>query len=167
MEGESILTTTAEVGIAIAGFSGIAAALSGRQEPWSDSDRVRFQMLLRTSMSAVFFSLIPLVLELAKLSGSTLWRASSALWLVYITVSVAAVSPTMARSAQTDSEPLSRVALTVFLGTLVAQITMQAVNAAWLASAWPFVTTVVLSLLLATMYFIRLLRGFLGPSSHT
>jgi hypothetical protein len=61
MEGESLLTVTAEVGIAIAGFSAIAVALRGREEPWSDADRVRFQMLLRTSLNAVFFSLVPLV----------------------------------------------------------------------------------------------------------
>jgi hypothetical protein len=53
MEGESLLTVTAEVGIAIAGFSAIAVALRGREEPWSDADRVRFQMLLRTSLCEI------------------------------------------------------------------------------------------------------------------
>jgi hypothetical protein len=38
MEGESLLTVTAEVGIAIAGFSAIAVALRGREEPWSECE---------------------------------------------------------------------------------------------------------------------------------
>jgi hypothetical protein len=54
MAPEDILTTTAEIGIALAGFSGIVAVLGRRAEgAWSGADRVRLAMLLETSFAAV------------------------------------------------------------------------------------------------------------------
>ncbi len=42
MEAEGILTTLAEVAIAIAGFSGNVVALQNRTVDWSDTDKLRF-----------------------------------------------------------------------------------------------------------------------------
>ena len=75
------LATFAEIGVAIAGFSGIVAAI-GRDayETWSPARRRLMSLLLETSGLTVAFSILPLILGELQLSETTLWRASSALF---------------------------------------------------------------------------------------
>ena len=59
---ESILIVIAEISVALAGFSGVAAAFGRRQErTWSDDERSKLANLLNHSGIALFASLIPLI----------------------------------------------------------------------------------------------------------
>ncbi len=58
------LRNFAEIGIAIAGFSGITAALRSRVSgSWSADDRLALLSLLETSALVVFFAIAPQVLQ--------------------------------------------------------------------------------------------------------
>ncbi len=61
MEEDAALIAVAEIAVAIAGFSGIAAALRHRaSDTWPVDDRDRFADLVTHSGIALFASLVPL-----------------------------------------------------------------------------------------------------------
>jgi len=65
---------TAELAVAIAGFSGVIVALeSGDVRSWSPLRRRNLRILLQLSMLALLFSLIPLAAYEA-VDGSSFWR---------------------------------------------------------------------------------------------
>ena len=74
-----ILQTFAEVGVAIAGFTGVVFVLGNRATgEWPHAERMWFRVLLESSLCVVFFALLPVVLA-SYLSSSTVWRLSDGL----------------------------------------------------------------------------------------
>jgi hypothetical protein len=77
---ESMLFTLANIGIVIAGFSGVVAAFHlPETRTWSTTEIRVLWLLLGDSLLVVFFSLIPVPMSLANLSESTIWGFSSAI----------------------------------------------------------------------------------------
>ena len=75
------LHIVAEVGIALAGFSGVIVALGHRSEgPW---DIGRLWLLLTQALGAVIFSFVPLLLDAAGLEASAHWRLSNGAMSVF------------------------------------------------------------------------------------
>ncbi len=74
-----ILQTFAEVGVAIAGFTGVVFFLGNRVDgEWSRAERLQFRILVDSSVGVVLFALLPVVLE-SRLSASAAWRSSAGL----------------------------------------------------------------------------------------
>ena len=79
MSESDILQTFAEVGVAIAGFTGVVFVLGSRAAgEWSRTERMWFSILLDSSVRVIFYALLPVVLE-SYLSTSTAWRWSAGL----------------------------------------------------------------------------------------
>ncbi len=79
MSESDILQTFAEVGVAMAGFTGVVFVLGNRATgEWSRVEKLWFHILLSSSAHVVAFALLPLVLE-SYLSTSTAWRWSAGL----------------------------------------------------------------------------------------
>jgi len=75
------LRNFAEIGIAIAGFSGITAAIGSRSlTSWSPAERMQMLSLLETAGLVVFFSLVPQVLNRVLESDLRLWIVSNGLY---------------------------------------------------------------------------------------
>ena len=75
------LRNFAEIGIAIAGFSGITAAIGSRSfTSWSSAERMQLLSLLETAGLVVFFSLVPQVLHRILENDSLLWTLSNGLY---------------------------------------------------------------------------------------
>jgi len=78
MREADLLQTLAEVGVAIAGFTGVVVVLGRRARgDWSPPEIQWLHMLLLSSLSVVFFALLPVVLENAGLLPSGVWRLSA------------------------------------------------------------------------------------------
>ncbi len=163
MEAEGILTTLAEVAIAIAGFSGIVVALQNRTVDWSETDKLRFSALLQVSFASVFFSFVPIVLYLMHPSEPFVWRWSSGLWLVYIACIVAYRVPQVLRVSAPGSDT-SKVAVGFVFSGLCTSVLLQVANVVWLRVSWPHVVTVIWGMLLAFVLFVRLLRAVIGTA---
>jgi hypothetical protein len=163
MEAEGILTTLAEVSIAIAGFSGIVVALQHRTVDWSEMDKLRFSALLQVSFGSVFFSFVPIVLYLMHPSEPFVWRWSSGLWLVYIACTAAYRAPQLRRFPRSDT---SKPALVFLFIHFCTSVLLQVANVVWLRVSWPHVVTVMLGLLLAFVFFLRLLRTVIGTAAQ-
>ncbi len=165
MESEGILTALAEVGIAIAGFSGIVVALQHRSGGWPEIDKFRFNMLLQVSLVGVFSSLIPILLHLVNPAKTFVWAWSSGLWLAYILVTVVYRVPRNITAVTAAPEPWSRFMGAYMFTSLTLQVLLQTTNLVWLRDSWPHVLTILLGLFLASLFFIRLLHGVIGRSA--
>ena len=76
MQEASALFIVAEVSIGLAGFSGVVAALHGRDD-WHPLDVWRVVNLLLISFGTLVLALVPVALHSFGISGSPLWRISS------------------------------------------------------------------------------------------
>lgn len=158
MEHEGFLTTIAEVAIAIAGFSGIVAALGGRTEgEWSEPDRVRLRLLLVVSFNTVIGSFLPLFLFAAGVVEKT-WRVTSAIWFVYIAGTLLYRIPQILRARGNASGEASWPFVLAMLVSTTTILFLQIVNALYWDTAWPFLLALLEGLVLGFVLFVRLLR---------
>ena len=78
MSGESFLSGVVEIGIGLAGFAGIIAAVRQRDvSNWDPDQRVLLQMLFSACAGAIFFSLLPFLLGETGLDREAVWRVGS------------------------------------------------------------------------------------------
>ena len=73
------LTTVAEIGIALAGFSGLVVVLRKSSGPLNEIERYRMSVLLSTAFGAMFLALLPGALQQLGLDDDVVWRTSSAI----------------------------------------------------------------------------------------
>jgi hypothetical protein len=162
MDAPDALATIAEIAIAIAGFSGVAAVLGRRsQGEWSSIDVFRLRVLLLSSFSIVVLCFLPIVLNLASLTPSLVWPLSSGV-CVAMFVLVAAVRTTQIRRlTRTTGDPLER-RYAFSLGALfLTMFALHVVNLLLVRGAWPYVAAVVCNLVIPFSFFVRLLRTIL------
>ena len=79
-----LLLTMAEVSVAFAGFASITVLFRGRSAgAWTFPDVLRYGAMLRASLCACLFSLLPVVLFHAEVSESLTWSITSVGLLAY------------------------------------------------------------------------------------
>jgi hypothetical protein len=79
MQSQEILQTISQVAAALAGFSGVVAALGHRDSrTWSSEEILQFRTLVEPSLIALFGSFLPGTLYLAFESDILVWRLSNA-----------------------------------------------------------------------------------------
>src|SRR5210317_1761468 len=80
LDAQSVLTTIAEVSIALAGFTGVVAVLGNRRKhDWTSEERLQLRTLVETSLTALFASFAPSVFHLILSSEATVWRSANLL----------------------------------------------------------------------------------------
>ena len=78
MDEAETLRTIAEIGIALAGFTGVVVVLGRRSRgDWSSLETLRLYILLATSLAAVFLSFVPILMLHGVASAEVAWRASN------------------------------------------------------------------------------------------
>jgi hypothetical protein len=163
VEAEGLLTTLAEVAIAIAGFSGIVVAVNRSNQPWSRVDKSRLTMLLQISFGCVFWSFLPILFHLAHVPEASIWFWSSGLWLIFIFGTVGYRLRQLPGAGDLHEDPtIKRVLLFIFVSLVIA-IAAQVANVVWLRTPWPYVLAIMEGLLVASVFFVRLLRRIVGP----
>jgi hypothetical protein len=167
MTPESFLTTSAEIGIGIAGFAGIASVLGyeGR-DGWTPQNIIRMRILLRASFGAVLLSLLPIALASTEMSDKLLWGRSSAIyaaWTAYILLA----GLYGLRGGFTSTEPVETSYVVFLVGALLAIITLNVTNLVLLQTAWPYLFSLLLTLTIAFVQFVRLLRGLWQRASES
>ena len=86
----SLLLTTAQIGMALAGFAGLVTVLGrpvARQERLLNE--IRFRSMVELSLALVAFSLLPFVPARYGMAEETLWRLCSAIYAVGAVIFVA------------------------------------------------------------------------------
>ena len=85
MEGVDVLETIAEVSIAFAGFTSVVAVLGRRAGgDWSEVDLFRLSQMLTSSLSALLFAFLPILLVYLGVPTRLSWAASSGFLAVFL-----------------------------------------------------------------------------------
>ena len=79
------LQTIAEIGIGLAGFSGLVVALRGRSGPLTELQKYRMRLLFMLAFGAMFLALLPAILESFGVPAERIWFDSAATMFVYST----------------------------------------------------------------------------------
>ena len=138
MEGSDILQTTAEVAIALTGFTGIVVALSGRGGPvLVGFALLRFKILLVASLAALAFSFLPLFLHHLGTSSSTAWALSSALAVAFL-IPLAIADARSFRTFSAEIPAFERRAAPIIVLLGITLLITQLVNALFLRSFGPY-----------------------------
>ncbi len=165
MQFEQVFTSAIEVGIAIAGFSGIVAVLGQRARgEWSRGDLGRMVVLLQSSFAAILLSFLVLILEGAQLREPLIWGVGSGCTLLYLVV-VIPLRVRDFRKVQAADKSYSPVVFWVAFWLMVVSAAFQAYNLAVLQAGWPFALGVVTELALALIVFVRLLQALWRQSA--
>ena len=94
MDEAGTLETLAQVSVTLSGFSGVVVAFrsgaSSTLDTWLPRERLIFWLLLVSSLSALFFSLLPLVLAAFRLAPLVVWRSTSLALAGFLAASVSA-----------------------------------------------------------------------------
>ena len=140
MEGADALGLIAEVGIAIAGFAGVVAALrapGGRIRPYA---AFRIGVLIGLSASAVLLSMLPSTLHFAGVGGESIWRLSSSVMVLLILAILLGSIRMVARLTRAGEEgpPGLRFFAPFIVSTYASIVALQVANVAFLQQLWPF-----------------------------
>lgn len=83
MTGAEILTTIAQLGAAVTGFSGIAIAFNRHPGRLGDFEAFRVSILFANSLAAVFLSLLPFAFYHLGWVEQTIWRTCSGVFALF------------------------------------------------------------------------------------
>ena len=162
MTAESLLITYVQIGVAIAGFSGIVVSLGNRgRGEWSYRERQLLYVLLGMSGGCTLLSALPLILASTGLAEPTVWSASSGCSVVLQLGLMGA----RARSVVRDVDTLFRarwLLAEAYAGGVLC-VAAQLVNCIWLGAAWPHLATITWHLALAFIVFVRLVQPTASP----
>jgi hypothetical protein len=124
MPAEDALLTVAEISMIFAGFSGILMVLRRRPEGWLPVELLALRLMVGSSLSALLFSFVPVVLFQLGASGTALWRTSSAslgLFLLAMLIGIPIVARRM--GARPQAPRLTALGAGISAVVIVAQCT--------------------------------------------
>lgn len=159
MSATDELVLFAELGVAFAGFIAIFLIFARREGRFSPTDSLRIRSIILASFSAVFFSLVPLILHHAGLSSVAVWRGASALALICGLVEGGvigrqhlALSPTQ----RADVGTLHSVITWSLFAVAAALLAWNAFGPGSSPSAWPYLLSLFCMLGIAATNFVTI-----------
>ena len=156
MESSGTLESIAEVGVALAGFGGIAAGLGYRARGiWSPDDQSRLILLATSGLTVVFACYLPSTAH--HLGSAAPWRAASALYFPFASSWLLGTAWFFRHGAPTGHSRIA--ALLVMLSLFGASGILLAAALGWGASrvSGLYLCAVLLGLFQSSIYFVRLL----------
>lgn len=150
MPPEDVLLMMAQLGVAIAGFNGVATALR-QGERRSLRRRIGGSILITAAGSVTFWSVVPLVLLTTEIDSSSIWRGSSFGWAAF-QVGINVFRNWQARKLGLATSPMVHVFRFLSVLTVILQIW----NGFAGGVAWPHVVAVSLSLVVSIVAFFVL-----------
>jgi hypothetical protein len=160
LQGGEALSTIAEVGLGLAGFTGILVALGRSQTAFSKPEVLRLLLLLVSSLGATFLALLPFALHESGVGGPTCWRLSSALLAAFTSTSLAYLGYQIQRHRDEFGALFSGTVFVVVTTGSLAIVALQLVNAIGpgaLPRSGPFVFGLLWLLFIASLQFARIL----------
>ena len=131
MEGSDYLYTTAEISIAIVGFSAVVIVFRKRGgEALSQVELMLISFLIERGFAALFLSLLPMLLSHLGLSPASVWAASSGTLALYLGIElVRTVSFRRRIPAEAESELPGRGVSSILAAVIVIVIAVQILSA--------------------------------------
>ena len=136
-----VLDSILEVGIGIAGFSGVIIAFGRGQ--WSSRVMLLLPTLLDLAFVVIVLAFVPMILLSAKIPHALIWQITSGFTAMYIAV---IVPYRLARMKQLGLVPSNR-GLALLVNAFIFGLSLS--NLLWLRSEWPHLVALVSMLVLA------------------
>ena len=168
MQPGDVLSTAAQLAVALAGFAGIIVTFRPRSvHEWEPVDKFRLRLLLANSILALIYSLFAMLLLSIELPATWIWRAGSACAL-FFDVPFAITTIKGARSLpQYRDQGLTHVIYTTFALLGIGSTLLQAVNLVYLNVFWILFVTIFVHLVAAAFQFVRMIiSGYDRPSDQ-
>lgn len=77
MEYSGLLNTLAQIALGTLGFTGVVIAVKHTSEVWDKVEKIRFQALVTTTLTALFGSLLPQIISIEINDVNTVWRLAN------------------------------------------------------------------------------------------
>lgn len=153
------LGSSAQVGVALAGFAGVVVAFRDRAvHEWTDVDKFRLRLLLTFSILPLMLSLTGLFLLTTELQPMRIWQTCSSLaFLLFFTTALFLWRTFAAIPVHTQRE--GDVSRSIFYGGAVlgfAVTLLQPINVFVFLAFWPFFASITLALLASGLQFMLL-----------
>lgn len=104
MQGSDQLLAIAEVGVALAGFTGVIGALGMREHTaLSEAARLQVWLMLEFSLGTVFFSLLPFAPANFGAADTLIWSISSGVMAVFMLAHFMTVGPRIRELVRRDA----------------------------------------------------------------
>jgi hypothetical protein len=160
LEGSEYMYTTAEIGVALAGFAALVISFRQRQDSsLSDADRLVVASLVERGLMAAFFSFLPILLFGLGLSERLIWFFSSGTFVAY----GVSIMIRTARSRKISGGLASNPAFYILFAIGVLMVALQICHAFALGlrqSPWWYLVAVTWLLVSAGYRFFFVLRGW-------
>jgi hypothetical protein len=151
--------TVTEFGVAIAGFSALAAALTHEPGTLTPLDRFRTVNLLMAALTPAFAATFPMIGEAFGASGAALWRGTSVGVSVAIVLSLVVSLRLVHSLSAVDRLGLSRPLWVLFLGVNALALAALLINASEVlgpAGPGPILASLVGLLFLGAVQLVRI-----------
>ena len=160
MQGGEALSTIAEVGLGLAGFTGILVALGRTGQAFSRPEVLRLLLLLVSSLGAMFLALLPFALHESGVGEAACWRLSSAILAAFTSIALAYLGYQIQRRRAEFGALFSRSVFVVVTTGSLAIVALQLGNAMGLGAlprSGPYVFGLLWLLFIASLQFARIL----------
>ena len=166
MQGGEALSTIAQIGLGLAGFTGILVALGRTGASFSRPEVLRLLLLLVSSLGAMFLALLPFALHESGVGDAACWRLSSAILAAFVSGALAYLGYQIQRHRAEFGELFSRTIFVVVTTGSLAIFVLQIANAVGLGAprSGPYVFGLLWLLFIASLQFARILF-VRGPTS--
>lgn len=77
MEHSDLLNTLAQIALGTLGFTGVVVALKHSTDDWTTYEKIRFQALITTTLTALVGSLLPQIIGIATEDTALIWRLAN------------------------------------------------------------------------------------------
>jgi hypothetical protein len=164
------MESIAEVGIGLAGFSGIVVAFLHRKGNMTTLDRIRLGILLSAAFGAVFLALLPFGLVAVNLEGPMLWVTASAVHATVSALQLAGLAILTRRFFRTHRHIFNLAVLIPVFTLYVLNTVLQVINLAgvvWQPSLGPYYLGLLWLIFHAGLQFSRILFVRVEDSSSS
>ncbi len=154
------LVGIAQVSIVFAGFAGISVVLSRRlPEQWSYGEAVRMACMIESSLTAAFFSLLPIAVIAFGISTAATVSASGLLFAIAMFIHMVANGVRMKRAFEQDPEdrlPLAFRASMLLIGVAVLlALVLSSLGIVFQGSFGPYLAGLLFHLAFSSLMFLR------------
>lgn len=160
LQGGEALSTIAEVGLGLAGFTGILVALGRSRAAFSRPEILRLLLLLVSSLGAVFLALLPFALHESGVVGVACWRLSSIVLVAFTSIALVYLGYQIQRHRAEFGELFSSAVFVIVATGSVAIVVLQLGNVVGLWApprSGPYVFGLLWLLFIASLQFARIL----------
>src|SRR5438874_13543960 len=93
MEHVAVLLGLAQIAVTLAGFSGLVVAIRGAPSTaWHPRDIWSLAWMFASSLGALFLALLPILLDLCRLSDQLVWKLPNILMSIFLLGFVSAMA---------------------------------------------------------------------------